>query len=102
MEINLSNFEEQFEFIKKSIASSEFVTFDTEFTGSKLVIEDKPHEFDTFNDKYMKNKIGIQKFTVLQVGITTFYWSSLKKKYVGRPFNIPIYPRSIIGEGHIL
>jgi hypothetical protein len=65
MEVNLSNFEEKFELIKKSIQTCEFVTFDTEFTGSKLVIEDKPHEFDTFNDKYMKNKLGIEKFTVV-------------------------------------
>ena len=65
MEINLKNFEESFELVKKSIASCEFVTFDSEFTGSKLVIEDKPHEFDTFNDKYMKNKLGIKKFTIV-------------------------------------
>jgi hypothetical protein len=59
MEINVENLEEHFEIIKKSISTSEFITFDTEFTGSKAVIEDKPHEFDTFQDKYRKNRMGI-------------------------------------------
>ena len=75
MEITIENFEENFELIKKSIQTCEFITFDTEFTGSKPIIEDKPHEYDTFQDKYRKNRLGIQKFMVVQVGITTFFWS---------------------------
>ena len=102
MEVNLQNFEEKLALFRKSIQNCEFLAFDTEFTGSKLVIEDKPHEFDTFNDKYVKNKAGIEKFTIVQAGLTTFHWSDVKKKYIGRPFNIPIYPRSIVGEGHVL
>lgn len=98
MEINLDNFEETFDLLKTSISTSEFVTFDTEFTGSKIVIEDKPHEFDTFQDKYRKNKLGISKFMVVQVGLTTFIWSQCKNKYVARPFNILVYPRSIAQE----
>lgn len=101
MEINVQNFEQQFELLKQSITTSEFITFDTEFTGSKIVIEDKPHEYDTFQDKYRKNKIGIEKFCVVQVGLTTFMWSNLKQKYIGRPFNILVFPRSVVGEGHL-
>lgn len=98
MEINLDNFEEKFDLLKTSITTCEFVTFDTEFTGSKIVIEDKPHEFDTFQDKYRKNKLGISKFMVVQVGLTTFIWSQCKNKYIARPFNILVYPRSIAQE----
>lgn len=98
MNIEIDNFEEKFEIIKKSIQSAEFITFDTEFTGSKVIIEDKPHEYDTYQDKYRKNKIGIEKFMVVQVGITTFMWSNCKNKYIGRPFNILVYPRSIVQE----
>ena len=65
------------------------------------MLEDKPHEFDLFQDKYRKNRLGIEKFMVVQVGITTFFWSSLKNKYIGRPFNILVYPRSIVNEGGI-
>lgn len=102
MEVNLDNFEELFPLLKKSIHSCDFMTFDTEFTGSKVVIEDKPHEFDTFQDKYRKNKKSIQNFSVVQVGITTFFWSQCKNKYIGRPFNILVFPKSVVGEGHIL
>lgn len=48
MEVNINNFEEKFELMKKSIQTCEFVTFDTEFTGSKIIIDDKPNEYDTF------------------------------------------------------
>lgn len=101
MEIRLDNFESKLGLICESIKDCEFVTFDTEFTGSKVTIEDKPHEFDTFQDKYRKNKSGITKFMVVQVGITTFNFCPLKKKYIGRPFNILVFPRSIVNEGHL-
>ena len=52
MEVNLQNFEDLFPLIKQSISQADFLTLDTEFTGSKCTIEDKPHEFDTFQDKY--------------------------------------------------
>ena len=71
---------------------------DTEFTGSKIGIADKPHEFDSLDDKYRKNKSAVQKFLAFQVGITTFIWSSMKKKYIGRPFNFLVYPRSLLKE----
>jgi hypothetical protein len=75
MEVNIDNFEEKFEIMKHSIQTCEFVTFDTEFTGSKVIIEDKPNEYDTFQDKYRKGKLGIERFMVIQCGITTFKWS---------------------------
>ena len=59
MEIRLDNFEQSLGLLQDSIKHCEFITVDTEFTGSKVTIEDKPHEFDTFQDKYRKNKDGI-------------------------------------------
>lgn len=37
-------------------------------------------------------------FNLTQVGMTTFVYSPQKKKYVGRPFNINLFRRSIIDE----
>lgn len=71
---------------------------DSEFTGSKVTIEDKTHEFDSYQDKYRKSSKCAKLFTMTQVGITTFHWSPQKKKYIGRPFNIVIYPRSIVDK----
>eukprot|EP00347_Sterkiella_histriomuscorum_P012938 403366643 len=98
MEITVENFEEKFDLIAKSIRSCEFIAFDTEFSGSKIGYEDKPHEFDSLDDKYRKNRSAVQKFLAFQVGITTFMWSNMKKKYIGRPFNFLVYPRHILQE----
>ena len=98
MEISLENFNEKLPLIRKSISSCEFVAFDTEFSGNKIFLDDKPHEFDTFKDKYIKNARAIKSFLAFQIGVTTFKWSPIKQKYVGRPFNFLVYPRSVLGE----
>lgn len=98
MEITVENFEERFDVIAKSIRTCEFIAFDTEFSGSKMGIEDKCHEFDSLDDKYRKNRYAITKFLAFQVGITTFFYSSLKKKYIGRPFNFLVYPRTVLRD----
>ncbi len=59
MEITIENFEEKFDIISKSIKSCEFIAFDTEFSGSKVGIDDKPHEFDSLDDKYRKNRSAV-------------------------------------------
>jgi hypothetical protein len=33
-----------------------------------------------------------------QFGITTFFWSDFKQKYVGRPFNFALFPKSSLEE----
>jgi hypothetical protein len=71
---------------------------DTEFTGCKTGLQDKCHEYDSLEDKYRKNRSAVQKFLAFQVGITTFIWSAMKKKYIGRPFNFLVYPRSLLRE----
>ena len=96
MEINLENFTERLPLIRKSISTCDFIAIDTEFSGSKVTLDDKPHEFDSFRDKYARNSKAIRTFLAFQVGLTTFRWSSHKGKYIGRPFNFNIFPRSIL------
>ena len=98
MEISLENFTEKLPLISKSIQTADFIAFDTEFSGSKLTLDDKPHEFDTFADKYRKNSHAVKHLLAFQVGITTFSWSTCKKKYVGRPFNFLLFPRSVLDQ----
>ena len=100
MEISIENFSEKLPLIRKSIATAEFIAIDSEFSGNKVTLDDKPHEFDTFEDKYRKNSRAIKQFLAFQMGVTTFFWSDLKKKYIGRPFNFLIYPRSVLNEKH--
>lgn len=98
MDINCNNMEEHFELLKTSIASCEFLCIDTEFTGNKVTIEDKCHEYDTYQDKYRKSARSVKLFQVTQVGLTTFVYSAHKRKYIGRPFNINLCQRSIVDE----
>lgn len=44
----------------ESINTCEFVAIDTEFTGNMATIFDKPHDFDSFDDKYRKNKRAVE------------------------------------------
>lgn len=55
---------------------------------------DKPHEFDTFDDKYRKNKRAVERFLAFEIGITAFNWDAIKNRYIARPFNFIVYPRS--------
>ena len=57
-------------------------------------ILDKPHEFDTFDDKYRKNKRAVERFLAFEIGVTTFHWDKTKHKYIAWPFNFVVYPRS--------
>ena len=75
MEVSLENFTEKLPLIRKSIQSCDFVAMDTEFSGSKVTLDEKPHEFDTFRDKYARNSKAIRTFLAFQVGLTTFKWS---------------------------
>ena len=98
MEISLENFTEKLPLITKSIQTADFIAFDTEFSGSKLTLDDKPHDFDTFADKYRKNSFAVKSLLAFQVGITTFAWSDHKKRYVARPFNFLLFPRSVLNQ----
>jgi poly(A)-specific ribonuclease len=70
------------------------VAFDCEFTGAQVNLCDKAHEYDSQNDKYRKNKKAVENFVALQIGLTTFKWCGKEKKYLGKPFNFQVYPRS--------
>ncbi len=38
----------------------DFVSLDCEFTGNVTSQSDKPHDFDTFDDKYRKTKRAVE------------------------------------------
>ena len=49
MDITLRNFPELFPFIRKSVESADFISFDFEFSGLNSCQADKTHNYD--NDK---------------------------------------------------
>jgi len=102
MELTVDNFEERLDLLLSSIRSCEFLAIDTEFSGHLTSYADKCHEFDTHEGKYQKNKRAIEQFLACQIGICTFVWSTLKRKYMARPFNIFLFPRSFLKEKYFL
>ena len=50
------------------------MALDTEFTGNTISYADKPHDFDTFDDKYRKNKRAVERFIAFEIGLTFFKW----------------------------
>ncbi|CDW82058.1 oxysterol binding family protein [Stylonychia lemnae] len=98
MEITIENFEQRLPLIKESIQTAEFIAIDTEFSGFQVSDDDKPHDYDTVEERYQKIKYNVQKYLAFQVGICTFHWIEKDKKYTCRPFCFYVYPRSKIGE----
>ena len=94
MQVNIDNFTQSLPLISEAIQSASFLALDCEFTGNQVDIHSKPHEFDSFDDKYRKHKTAIEQFLALQIGLTTFHWSASRRKYEGRSFNFLVYPRS--------
>lgn len=109
MDITQSNFEDQLPLVKQSIETAEFISIDTEFSGKHFIcdgvtiidesvdigytcgIQDRPHDFETVEERYCKIKELVEQFAMLQYGICTFHWDSVNKKYQARPFNFYIF-----------
>ena len=51
------------------------------FIGYTTGIQDRPHEYETVEERYRKMKDTVQKFTPFQYGICTFRWDDVNKKY---------------------
>lgn len=81
MQVTVENFNECMPIVIKAIESCDFIAIDTEFTGNMATSLDKPHEFDTFDDKYRKNKRAVERFLAFEIGLTTFHWDKSKSKY---------------------
>ena len=96
MQVTVENFNQTLPLLIDSIQKCDFVAIDSEFTGNMETIFDKPHDFDSFDDKYRKNKRAVEKFLAFEIGLTTFLWDTDVSKYVARPFNFLVYPRSTI------
>ena len=52
MDIVSSNFSEKLQFMLESVASADFITLDTEFSGLNGGYEDQVNGFDQAEDRY--------------------------------------------------
>ena len=58
------------------------------------MFEDRPIDYDTVEERYQKVKSCVHKFVAFQVGISCFRFDKNLKKYVCRPFNFFVFPKT--------
>ncbi|UXI14903.1 Methionine aminopeptidase 1D [Sarcoptes scabiei] len=70
MNVTIENFEEILSEFESSLPSIDFISIDTEFSG--LNSDEKSHELLDPQQYYCKSKKNIEKFQILQVGLSLF------------------------------
>ena len=72
MIVNNENYKQVFDIFKSSCDNSKFVSFDCEMTGLNLEIKTEPTRYDTQEFRYFKIKQEVEKFDLIQLGLTFF------------------------------
>ena len=72
MIVTKENYKNVFNIFKDSCDKAKFVSFDCEMTGLNLDITTEPTKYDTQEFRYYKVKQGVEKFDLIQLGLTFF------------------------------
>ena len=93
-EVTQDNFQIILPKVLNSIASANFLSFDTEFTG---LCTNKFHRYsalDEVEQRFTKVRDSAIHFGLMQVGITAFHWNPKKSKYACEAFAFYLFPRN--------
>ena len=82
MIVTKENYKEVFNIFKDSCDKAKFVSFDCEMTGLNLDITTEPTKYDTQEFRYYKVKQGVEKFDLIQLGLT-FFIEKIRKNNSG-------------------
>ena len=72
MIVTNENYKNVFNIFKDSCDSAKFVSFDCEMTGLNIDITTEPTKYDTQEYRYYKIKQCVEKFDLIQLGLTFF------------------------------
>ena len=72
MIVTNENYKNVFNIFKDSCDSAKFVSFDCEMTGLNIDITTEPTKYDTQEYRYYKVKQCVEKFDLIQLGLTFF------------------------------
>ena len=72
MIVTNENYKNIFNIFKDSCDKAKFVSFDCEMTGLNLDITTEPTKYDTQEYRYYKVKQCVEKFDLIQLGLTFF------------------------------
>ncbi|KAH9523435.1 Poly(A)-specific ribonuclease pnldc1 [Bulinus truncatus] len=92
IEITRQNYDSLFPKIEYAIENADFISVDTEFTGLFYNELCKPSLFDNSAERYAKLKASVQKFTLSQIGITTFVRNAKENSYTAETFYFYLFP----------
>lgn len=70
--------------------------------GYSINANDKPHDFDSSEERYQKVKHVCQQFCAFQIGLCTFKWDDADHKYKMRPFSFYVFPRSQLSDSTVM
>ena len=82
MIVTNENYQKVFEIFKDSCDKAKFVSFDCEMTGLCLDLKTEPTKYDTQEFRYYKVKQGVEKFDLIQLGLT-FFIEKIRKNNSG-------------------
>ena len=72
MIVTIENYKNVFNIFKDSCDKAKFVSFDCEMSGLNIDIKTEPTKYDTQEYRYQKVKRGVEKFDLIQLGLTFF------------------------------
>ena len=72
MIVTIDNYKNVFNIFKDSCDKAKFVSFDCEMTGLNIDIKTEPTKYDTQEYRYQKVRRGVEKFDLIQLGLTFF------------------------------
>ncbi|CAN1146803.1 Poly(A)-specific ribonuclease PARN [Linum perenne] len=91
-----SNFESSLAELRTHVRAADFVAIDLEMTGITSSPWRDSFEFDRSDVRYLKVKDSVDKFAVVQFGVSPFRWDSQRESFVAHPHNFFIFPREEI------
>ena len=72
MIVNNENYKQVFEIFKQTCDIAKFASFDCEMTGLSSDLKNEHSKYDTQDFRYYKVKNGVEKFDLIQFGLTFF------------------------------
>ena len=72
MIVNNENYKQVFEIFKNTCDIAQFASFDCELTGLNIELKTEPTKYDTQDLRYYKVKQGVEKYDLIQLGLTFF------------------------------
>ena len=79
MIVTKENYKNIFKLFKETCDDAKFVSFDCEMTGLNIDLKTEPTKYDTQEYRYYKIKQGVEKFDIIQLGLTFF----MERKKIG-------------------